>query len=437
MTTTTPQVPAIDEPVGCGRRPPARAERLDVERYTGEEFLRREYRHLWSSVWQLACLDSDVPEVGDFYEYVIGKDSIIVVRESADQIRAFHNVCLHRGRRIKLGAGNADELRCPYHGWRWRLDGSLREIPERSEFCPVSDADVGLREVRLEQWNHWVFVNLDPDAGPLAAHLGGIAEVLAPYRFDRQYKWKSQTTWVNANWKNGAEAFLESYHIRYIHPESNPFVTAVDYAIRHIDDHSLMEVPFGIADSIANPDVPDWDEALDSMEWTLDAFEEDSSMVAQLRGVDPPPGTRIRDVLLPTLRTGMTGIGMDVSGLTDEQLIDDWNVFVFPNVMLNVFAFGYWLFRVQPHPTDPDWCRFDLWYHHRVPDDQELPAPAANVDIPAGESCGPVMDQDFRNIPHQQAGMHSRAFPGPLLSSYESRIGHLHDVIDRYLGQDR
>jgi hypothetical protein len=195
-----------------------------------------------------------------------------------------------------------------------------------------------------------------------------------------------------------------------------------------------MEVPFGIADPIANPEPPDWDEALDSMEWTLNAFEEDSSMVAALRAVDPPAGTRIRDIVLPTLRPGMTEVGMDVSGLTDDQLIDDWNVFVFPNVMMNVFAFGYWLFRVTPHPTDSNWCRFDLWYHHRVPDDQELPAPAPNVAIPAGESCGPVMDQDFRNIPHQQAGMHSGVFPGPLLSSYESRIGHLHDVLDHYLG---
>lgn len=415
------------------RRPPARRERVDVARYISPEFLDREYRHLWSRVWQLACLDSDVPEVGGFYEYAIGAESIVIVRESVDTVKAFHNVCLHRGRRIKLGAGNSSELRCPYHGWTWNLDGTLAEIPEREEFCPVIDSEVGLRQVRLEVWNHWIFVNLDPDAGPLDEHLGGIADVLAPYRFDRMYKWKSQSTTVKANWKNGADAFLESYHIRYLHPESNPFVTAVDYKIRHVDDHSLMEVPFGIPDAIANPDVPDWGEALDSMEWTLNAFEEDSSMVAALRQVAPPPGTLIRDVMLPSLRPGMTELGMDVSGLSDEQLIDDWNVFVFPNVMMNVFAFGYWLFRVRPHPADPDYCVFDLWYHHRVPDGQELPPPAPNVEIPEGESCGPVMDQDFRNIPHQQAGMHSSVFPGSLLSSYESRIGHLHDVLDRYL----
>jgi nitrite reductase/ring-hydroxylating ferredoxin subunit len=437
MTTTEgPTTPTARSQRPGERRPPAPTRTIGAERYTSPEFLRREFEHVWSKVWQLACLGSDIPEVGDHHLYEIGRASILVVRSAPDTIQAFHNVCLHRGRKIKTSCGNSAELRCPYHSFTWALDGTLKEIPERETFNPLDDARLGLLPVRCETFHDWVFVCLDADAAPLSEHLGPVTDILEKYRFDRQYKWWSRTTSNNANWKNGMDAFQESYHARYLHPESVAFANNVDYPIWFYGDHSSYVIPFGIADEVAAAQItPNWDEALDAMEWSLDAFGEDTSMVAALRGLNPPEGTSIRDVAIPGIRPAMTGAGFDVSALSDDELIDDRHIVLFPNVVLNIFAFGYWLFRVRPHPDDPDWTTWDLWYFHRVPDAMELPPNAPNVEVPAGESVGAVMDQDLRNIPHQQAGMKTGVFPGFVMSDYEARIAHMHDVIDRYLGE--
>src|SRR5688572_22389416 len=104
---------------------------------------------MWTRTWQLACLDSDIPNVGDYYEYTIGPYSILVVRESESSVRAYHNVCLHRGRRIRSDCGNTARLRCPYHGWTWGLDGKLEDVPERETYCAFDDDDYSLREVRV------------------------------------------------------------------------------------------------------------------------------------------------------------------------------------------------------------------------------------------------------------------------------------------------
>lgn len=228
-------------------RPPAPERLLAKERYLSRDFAEREFAKLWARVWQVACLDFDVPNVGDFYEYDIGRQTVLVVRKAPGDedgaIVAYHNVCQHRGRRIKHGRGNATGLQCIYHGWTWGLDGQLAYIPDRSEFCPFADAEVALKPVRTERFGPFVFVNLDPNAGPLAGHLGGLADHLKPYHLDRQYKWFSKTTTVAANWKNTLDAFQENYHSRMIHPETGSFVDGVGNTIELIDDHSVLKVP--------------------------------------------------------------------------------------------------------------------------------------------------------------------------------------------------
>jgi len=424
---------AITEARPSARRPPAPVGRIARDRYTSPEFFAEEMERVWPRTWQLACLDSDIPNVGDYYEYEIGPYSILVVRTAADEIRAYQNVCMHRGRKIKSGQGNSDRLRCPYHSWTWNLDGTLRSVPERETYCPFDDADVGLGDVRVDQWNHWIFVTLDPDTPALLDYLGEIPALLEPYRYDRQYKWWSRSTVVRANWKNVIDAFNEAYHARSIHPESNTFINYADYEVQLVGDHSYMVIPFGVPDAVAVPEPPAVEEMLDAMEWSFAAFGEDTAVVDVLRQMPPGPGQQLRDVMVPVLQGGMAQSNIDVSGLSDSQLVDDWHFFIFPNIVINCFSFGYWLFRIRP--LDVDSVAFDMWYHHRVPDGMPLPDPDPNQVIPEGESCGAVMDQDFRNLPVQQQGMRNPTYPGLLLSSLESRIAHTHAVLDRYLGR--
>jgi nitrite reductase/ring-hydroxylating ferredoxin subunit len=402
-------------------------------RYTAPETLAAEFEHIWPRVWQLACLDTDLPEAGDYCEYEIGPYSVIVVREPDGSLRAFHNVCQHRGRKLVTGTGNLPKLQCPYHSWTWSLDGTLESIPERETFCPFTDDDVALRPVRVDQWNHWVFVNLDPDAPSLAEYLGGLADRLEPYRYERQYKWRSRSTVVRANWKNLIDAFNEAYHARSIHPESVPFIDYTDYEVGLIGDHSYMVIPFGVPDAVSMPSAPDVDDALDAMEWSFAAFGEDTSLVGLLRDMHLTPEQALREVMIPLVKGGMEATNVDVSGLTDDQLIDDWHFYAFPNVVINSFSFGYWLFRIRPHRSDPTLSHFDMWYFHRVPDGVDLPPDDPDAFIEPGESCGAVMDQDFDNVPIQQDGMASPVFAGMRLSSLEARIAHMHAVLDRYL----
>ena len=125
---------------------------IPVERYTSRAFHELEVEKLWKRVWQMACREEDLPAVGDHVVYEIANFSVLVVRSAPDSIRAFHNVCLHRGRLLKERDGNAREIRCSFHGFTWSLDGSSRACrapgtsrtsTPRSSRCPSSGSGPG------------------------------------------------------------------------------------------------------------------------------------------------------------------------------------------------------------------------------------------------------------------------------------------------------
>lgn len=413
------------------RRPAPRPDIVDVERFHSPEIFAAEMVKLWGKVWQIGCMASEIPNPGDYYEYVVGDWSFLIVRASAGELKAYHNVCHHRGRKVKTGTGNAGSLMCIYHGWTWNLEGQITDIPERDSFCPFADDEVKLTEVSVAQFHDFVFINPDPEAAPLEDFLGGMGKIIDDYQYNRMYRWHNTTTKLRGNWKNVVDAFTENYHARTTHPESTPFVNYYDPPVRLVDDHSLNVSPFGVPDQLTWNTTPDFEEALDSMEWALQAFGEDTSMVDMLREQHLPADTDIRAVLEPVGRAGYEQMGMDVSRLSDSQIIDNWHLHVFPNALFNTYPFGYWLFRVRP--SDSEYSEFDMWYFHRVPDGAELPPPVGNTYIPEFGDCGGVMNQDFSNIPHQQTGQKSPAFKGCRLSSIEARCRHMHDIIDRYM----
>ncbi len=191
--------------------------------YTSPEFHALEVEKLWSRVWQLACLEEEIPNVGDYHVYEIADMSFLIVR-TADGIKAFRNACLHRGRRLREAHGEgAKNLRCAFHGWSWNLDGSLKEIPCEWDFPSVTAADYALPEALVDTWHGFVFVNPDRTAGPLAEHLAGLDEHFAAYPFERRVKVAHVEKIMRVNWKACQEAFMESYHVVATHP------TLMDY----------------------------------------------------------------------------------------------------------------------------------------------------------------------------------------------------------------
>src|SRR5688572_21250481 len=209
------------------------------ERYTSREFVDLEMERLWPRVWQVACREEELPSVGDYVEYVIGDQSILVVRSAPDSITASYNACLHRGTRLASGRGHlADErIRCRFHAWEYALDGRLTHVVDRDEFGPMPEG-LRLPEVKVGRWGGFVFVNLDPDAEPLLDFLDPLPQLLAPYRMEDMRLRSYLTTFLPANWKVVVDAFNEAYHVQGTHTQILPWTDDVSIEYEQLGKHA-------------------------------------------------------------------------------------------------------------------------------------------------------------------------------------------------------
>jgi choline monooxygenase len=418
--------------------------RVRADRYTSCAFAGREHERLWKQVWQMACRAEDIPNPGDFIEYTIGDQSFLLVRGGDAAIRAFANVCRHRGNTLKAGAGSCSQIRCRYHGWSWGLDGRLADIPDRHLTTGVVDDDYRLAEAAVGEWAGFVFLHPDQrTAPPLADFLGPLTDQLGDYHLERMRATTDVTIRLACNWKVAVEAFLEVYHVQKIHPQLMPRVDDVNTAFELIGQHSRMIVPYGVP-SMRLEDI-------DPVR-TFRSFGESGS--AHTPPTDPLPpelfdadgrlvgDLTVRRYLIEQARRRGTALGHDYSGLSDAQMIDDWHYFIFPGLVFNTHAGGFYLFRIRPAVSssfgaDPDACLFDLFIF-RWPDETAPPperVPHSEAD-PAATSFGKVLDQDFANLPGVQRGLHHDRLGEVTLLTSEVRIVHLHRVLDGYLAGD-
>ncbi len=193
--------------------------RVPARAYYDKAIHDLEVERLWSKVWQLVCLEEEIPDVGDHHVYDIAHLSFLVVRTAPDEIKAYRNACLHRGRKLRATSGRgAANLRCAFHGWCWELGGELKEIPCQWDFPDVDVADYGLPEAQVDTWHGFVFLNPDRSAPPLADHLGDLEEHFEFVPFERRFKAAHVRKLMPMNWKTCQEAFMESYHVVATHP---------------------------------------------------------------------------------------------------------------------------------------------------------------------------------------------------------------------------
>ena len=128
-----------------------------------------EWDKIWTKCWLFAGLESDVKEIGDFFVYDIGRESIIITRNEENKISAFYNACQHRGNKIlSMDVGWVKQVTCPYHGWTYGLDGELKKVPDEELFPgDVSCSENSLKPVHVETWAGMVFVNMSLNPAPL------------------------------------------------------------------------------------------------------------------------------------------------------------------------------------------------------------------------------------------------------------------------------
>ncbi|MEM7078334.1 MAG: SRPBCC family protein [Pseudomonadota bacterium] len=193
---------------------------VPVARYTDRRYHELEKEHIWAKCWQVAAHEDDFPTVGDVVPYDIAGKSYIVVRTSEDEYKAYYNACLHRGRKLReFRARGITELRCPFHGWTWNLDGSLKQVPCAYDFSGLDRSKENLPEVNVDRWGRFVFINPNPDCAPLAEHIGDLGEHFTALPYERRYKQAHVAKVIKANWKVVQEAFMESYHVLMTHPQ--------------------------------------------------------------------------------------------------------------------------------------------------------------------------------------------------------------------------
>jgi Rieske 2Fe-2S family protein len=204
-----------------------------------------EQRLIFERTWQLAGHVSALPRPGSYITAVAGDQPVLVVRDEEGRPRAYRNVCRHRGSRLLSGHGQCKgAIRCRYHGWTYRFDGTLTGVPEGLAFGERLDKPaLGLMPVRVEELCGLVFFNLDPNATPLADLVGDLPARLERYRIPTLESFAPGTGTQPANWKVIAENYLEGYHIPIAHPGLMRMLDYKHYDVEVNEHYVWVEAP--------------------------------------------------------------------------------------------------------------------------------------------------------------------------------------------------
>ena len=216
--------------------------------YLHPEIAEREAQTVFSRSWQMVARVGQLAGTGDYVTAEIAGEPVVIVRD-AESLRAFYNVCRHHAAQVATGAsGCVRALHCPYHGWTYNLDGSLRNAPHFEGAADFEAADYGLRPIRVGVWSGWVFVCLDPGAGSLQDFMKPVDpgfQTLA----SNQLRFHQRVTYtIDCNWKVFVDNYLDGgYHVPYLHRELNGALDTTDYRIEVGSNFCLQSCPISPA----------------------------------------------------------------------------------------------------------------------------------------------------------------------------------------------
>jgi nitrite reductase/ring-hydroxylating ferredoxin subunit len=403
-------------------------------RYLSREFHQLEKQHVWRKVWQMACREEDIPEVGDTLVYDICDLSILVVRAAPDRIVAHYNACLHRGRQLKERDGNNTELRCAFHGFCWNLDGSLQQVPCPWDFPQVDTPEWSLPAVRVGTWGGFVFVNPDPNAEPLETFLGALPGHFAKWPLEQRYTSVHVAKVFAANWKIVQEAFMEAFHVVATHPQLLAGIGDANSQYDWEGNFSRAITPNGTP----SPHVrfePSEQEMFDAM---------------TDRRLDEPPFVTLGPDDTARSTAGAGGrrrlaavLGARADELSDAELADSIYYTLFPN--LHPWgAYNRITYRFRPYEDRHDMSVMECLYLD--PYDQSGPRPPAApihwlgvdddwTEAPELGMLARVFNQDSFNLPKVQRGLASLQKDVTLASYQETKLRHFHRLLGRYVGE--
>ena len=456
---------------GSGSQWPPSWETLDhgirVGRYIDPEFLQLEFEKLWPRVWQVAARIDEIPEPNDFTTYEIGDQSVFLVRVDEDTVKAFHNVCPHRGTALAEGCGTFDHgnIICPFHGWRWDTEGNNQYILEQQEFKngELKNSEVGLKELQCEVYAGFVFINFDPDCMPFEEFIEPVRWLLEGLNIKemRHYWWKSIP--IPANWKVAQEAFFETYHVPATHPQLEEQAAEFIYGENISGDfeaynHHYVDYetfPNGHGRFFAGANTPmqgkvtsikQQKDAVEAMASRLQllvdgmdaqVLQSDVDLLRTLRGKPLPEGASLGQEYIRVLYEDAEATQRPMPNPTPE-ILGMWGgeVMIFPNVMILPQAGNAMIYRVRPHPTDPDRCDFEIFSTRTLPAaaKRERAEMERVTDLDDPEQVYLIPRQDLGNLRRIQKGLHSRSIKQIWLANHHEQVimGN-HRELDRYL----
>ncbi|QIG80805.1 aromatic ring-hydroxylating oxygenase subunit alpha [Stakelama tenebrarum] len=426
---------------------------IPPEAYISKDYAAAEQEKLWRKVWLQAGRIEDIPETGDFITYDIGPDSVIIVRTGEDQISAYHNVCPHRGRRLvdtpagkrNARGNNRKNFICGYHGWTFGLDGKNAYIDQEADWqgC-LEGGKSDLGSVKVDSWGGWLWINLDPESGPLSDYLDPASELLAPYELhNMRPRWRK---WIvfDCNWKVAMEAFAETYHVATTHPEFMVFGQFRGWA-RNQGRHS----------NIGYDTVKDLEE--DSGKLRLGAGEDPRLTTAEMQEFtwknantnttmtlvnaakrlkdELPEGTPAAEVSKHWIQSARAAdeargvVWPVVAPAHTAKAGTAWQIF--PNFQIGQAVNNMLCYSARPYGGDPDKCIFEAAVYELYPEGE---APETEWEYTKAEDWPPVLQQDFANMAAVQQGMKNVGFTGAKPNPYMERsVASLHWNLSKYM----
>lgn len=437
-TLERPTAPYPTSPLA--QTPQARGDAITGDRYWSREFADREWEHMWKRIWHVGGRVSQLEEAGDFIVHNFKHESVIMVQQEDGSIRAFFNVCQHRGNRLVnvTEGGVADSFTCPYHAWKWGIDGTLKDVQDPEDFARGNPCGkLRLSELPCETWGGFVWYSFDRNAPPLSEYLAPIPDLMA----HRDLADWTRVVWrrlrVNTNWKFASDNFNEAYHIPAVHPQFMPIIDdhySTTVFEMYPAGHNRMIEKFQPSSRYADAQQvkPLWADIL--REWDIDPADYEGR--AQEGRVALQQARRRL-----ALERGLPHLAK----LSDWELTDQFHHTLFPNVTLTGTPEGLHMFRTEPDGDDPNWSIFDYWYMV-PPTDSEVATlygmrPCEEAEFEDGEfsdyeaniAQGDFLSQDLSLAVTQQQGLRSMGFTDAYLADQETRVRRFHEVLNDYL----
>ena len=239
--------------------PLAEASTIPSSWYTHERVFELEKQTVFSHSWQFAARIGQLNKVGDYVTSEIAGEPIVVVRGGDNKLRAFFNVCRHHAAAVMAEReGHANQMRCPYHGWTYSLEGELKGTPDFSGVCDFDRANNGLIPVEIGTWEKWVFVKLEAGRVRQQNESSGFGEFLGIDLIDQCQKLNlGELHWVarrgytlNCNWKVFIDNYLDGgYHVPHLHKGLDSVLEYSNYGIENGEHFCLQSSPMAHGDS--------------------------------------------------------------------------------------------------------------------------------------------------------------------------------------------